>query len=217
MTTYATLRTRISNELDRSDLNTAGYVASEVLSAIKHYERQRFWFNEAREQASTVEDQANLAVDPELLEIDDMRVTINGRPEPVERVTWDEYLRKGGTDTNITGKPTHYAYYANQLWFFPCPDAAYTVTMSCLEKLTALSADADSNVWTTDAEELIRERAKAKLRINYLRDPDAIAEARGFMLTDEQYMSIGEKQAHLSLVDTATDRIVTGQIRPTSF
>jgi hypothetical protein len=217
MTTYATLRTRISSELDRTDLNTAGYVASEVLSAIKHYERQRFWFNEGRETASTVASQVNLAVDTELLEIDDLRITISSRPYQLRRVSWEEFLDMGGTDTSITGQPTHYAYYANQLWFYPIPNSTYTLTMSCHEQLAALSADADTNAWTVAGEELIRARAKAALKINYLEEAEAKAEARGFAMRGEPYLSMQEKIAHLSLMDTANDRVATGRVRATQF
>ena len=37
-------------------------------------------------------------------------------------------------------------------------------------KLTALSADGDSNAWTTDAEELIRARASRRLYENVVRN-----------------------------------------------
>jgi hypothetical protein len=215
MTTYATLRTRISSELDRTDLNTAGYVASEVLSAIKHYERQRFWFNEGRATASTVAAQVNLAVPTDLLEIDDLRITLSSRPYQLDKQSWDDFLAMGGTDTGITNsRPSDYAYYANQLWFFPIPDSTYTLTMSYVKQLTALSADADTNAWTTDAEELIRARAKAALKINYLEDAAAKQEA---LMVGAPYLSVQEKIAHLSLMDTANDRVATGRVRATRF
>ena len=216
MTTLGTMIDRIDDELLRSGGDDSR-IQAEILSAIKHYERQRFWFNEAREQASTVSGEPNLAIDPELLEIDDLRITINSRPEHVERISWDEYLRKGGTDTTITGDPTHYAYYANQLWLFPTPNAVRTLTMSCLEKLSELEVAADTNEWMTDGEELIRARAKAAFAINYMRDAEAKAEMTGFMMRGEPYLSAQEKVAHRSLLDTAGDRISTGQIRPTQF
>ena len=54
MSTFGALKTRIADELNRSDLTSQ--IASAVPRAIEYYARERFDFNEGRSTASTVVD-----------------------------------------------------------------------------------------------------------------------------------------------------------------
>jgi hypothetical protein len=213
---YAALQARVADELNRADLTSQ--IALEILTAIKHYERDRFWFNEGEATASTVAGQINIAVPTDLLEIDSLEVTYASHPYPVTRRDWGWYTRISGRDTNI-GKavPTSYVYHANSLYLHPVPDAIYTLTMSYLKQLTALSAGADSNEWTIGGEELIRVRARQAVRINYLSDVAAKQEATGFATAGEGFLSGQERIAYFSLLKTAYSRESTGRLVATRF
>jgi len=71
-------------------------------------------------------------------------------------------------DGSVEGEPRVFAYFKENIRLYPIPDAVYTITLSYIYRLTALSADGDSNAWTTDAEELIRSGAKRRIALNYL-------------------------------------------------
>jgi hypothetical protein len=157
---YTALQARIADELARTDLTSQ--IALEILTAIKHYEQQRFWFDEARATASTVASQAYLAVPTDMIAIDTLTITYNSHYYDLSQRTWDWYRGIGGGDSTITtAVPTDFVYYADQLWFYPVPNSTYTLTIAYLKQLTALSGGTDSNAWTANGEEMVRARAKA--------------------------------------------------------
>lgn len=173
MTTYSTLRARIADEI--SDSNLTSQINAAIQSAIAFYERQRFYFNtRVTDTFSLVADQeyygsAALAAIPYLIEIDDMYATIGTTRYQILPATFEEiaYMQTG----DVTADPPYrFAYHAQQLRMYPIPSTARTVTMADHYRLTALSADSDSNAWTTDAEELIRCHAKHDLAQNVIND-----------------------------------------------
>lgn len=179
MTTYAVMRSRIADELARGDLTTQ--IASAIQSAIKHHERKRFYFNEVIGTFSTVNAQewyssTDAAWIATAVDIDSLRVTISGRPFPMDKRTMAE-MEDVSAGATMTGTPSDWCYYRQQVRLYPTPNGVYTVTGSYIQRLTALSADGDSNAWTTDAEELIRLRAKIILFRDVIRDTGAFQEA----------------------------------------
>lgn len=173
MTTYATMRSRIADEI--SDSNLTSQINAAIQSAIAFYERQRFWFNTrvsdtfslvANQEYYSSSDLASIAT---LIEIDDMYATINSTRYQIIPAPFAEIaaLQDGGMTAD---PPYRFAYHAKQIRMYPIPSAVRTVTMANHYRLTALSADADSNAWTTDAEELIRCHAKHDLATNVIND-----------------------------------------------
>lgn len=174
MTTYATMQSRIADELSRTDLTTQ--IQRAIQTAIKHYERQRFYFNSKTTGAfNTVADQeyytsSDLADIPNIIEIDSMYYTSNSLrttilPLPFETI---EAAQSG----SVKGTPSNFAYYAQKIRLYPIPFSVVAVTTAHLYRLTALSADGDTNAWVTDGEELIRQKAKRTLYLDVLRDRD---------------------------------------------
>jgi hypothetical protein len=171
MTTYVILRNRIADDVRSvstaaaSDISTQ--IASEVLSAIAFYERAPFYFNETSGITfNTVVDQENysssdLAAIATLVKITALKVTLSGVKYPVTPVDFDTI--EDSQDGTVKGLPRNFAYYNQRIRLYPIPDAVRVMTMAHVRRLTALSADGDSNAWTTDAEELIRARASRKL------------------------------------------------------
>ena len=181
MTTYVTMRNRILDEMVNESLTTA-QVNAAINSAIAHYQRERFYFNESRaETFSTVASQefygsaANTNI-PNLSRIDRLVATVNGTRYPLTLQPW-ELLEEKSSTTTATGQPDEYCYYAQQIRLYPIPDAVYTVRISGLIRTAALSADGDTNAWLTDAEELIRARAKWDLAVNVIYAPEIASAA----------------------------------------
>lgn len=176
MTTYVTMRNRIIDEMVNESVTTA-QVNAAINSAIAHYQRVRFYFNESRaETFSTVASQefygsaANTNI-PNLSKIDTLLITVNGTRYPLTVKPW-ELLEAKSSTTTATGQPDEYSYYAQQIRLYPIPDAVYTVRISGLVRFAALSADGDSNAWLTDGEALIRARAKWDLAVNVCYAPE---------------------------------------------
>jgi hypothetical protein len=179
MTTLTVMLARISDELSRSDL--ASQTRYAIADAIAAYANERFWFNESRTSVSfstvdgtefyTSSDDADIAnirkIDYAVLYVgNDVRKLEYTCPEDME------YLTVNGTQE---GTPWAYGWYDNKLRLYPVPDAVYTVRIAAHVKVAAPATDGEaSNPWMTDAERLIRSRAKLELALHVLRD-DALA------------------------------------------
>lgn len=87
----------------------------------------------------------------------------------IEPRNWAE-LDSISTTTSAQSRPIVWAWYKEQIRFYPVPDGTYTVTVSYLQKLGMPSSDSASNAWTEEAEELIRQAAKAKYFTNVAYD-----------------------------------------------
>jgi hypothetical protein len=167
---YGALWTRVLDELDRTD-HTA-QVQLEIQSAIHHYERERWWFNEDVTKTQTGASVATLGLPARFLEVDTIHIERTGRTDgQLSERTWAWYRAIAGDDT-ATGEsvPDDYAIYEDTVYLYPVPDQSYTVVFSYLTAETTLSASADTNVWCVEAEELIRQRTKAAFKINYEND-----------------------------------------------
>lgn len=165
--TLGVMKARIADEMSRTDLTTQ--IANAIFSAIHHYERQRFWFNEARVTVTTSTgqsfyDSADNAQLGSLVEIDGVTLQVGSVSWPLKQLAWSE-IEELVSGTQVTGEPTHYAWYGEQLRLYPIPNAARTVVLSYVKRLADLATDTDANAWTllADAEELIRLRARVDL------------------------------------------------------
>jgi hypothetical protein len=172
MTTYATMRTRIADEIARSDLTSN--INAAILSAIEHHKDERFWFNELRDTASTVSGTQNYlmpdsSAERPLIRADQLTITVNSNIYELELRPHSEIVRLT-TSATRTGVPDYWSYYQDSIWLYPIPNGIYTLTLWYVGQLAALSADADTNAWTVEAEALIRCRAKWDLYTHVIRD-----------------------------------------------
>lgn len=176
MTTYATLRTRIEDEIYDATLTSS--VNSAIQDAIKFYERKRFWFNQKTGTFSTVADQeyyddSDNSDIPNIIAIMSMNAAVSGYKQPIDIIDFDaiDRMQNGA----VKGMPRYAAYFNEQIRPYPIADQAYTVTMAYHYRFPALSGDSDSNPWTTDAELLIRTRVKRELSLHKLWDVEMYA------------------------------------------
>jgi hypothetical protein len=175
MSTYGTMRTRIVDEFVNESITTA-QINNAIQSAIKHYERKPFWFNTKRGTFATVAAQETYAAAanadiPYIVQINSM--SIDSPKVNLLGVNDDDI--EDMQDGDVTDQPRLYAYFENKLRLYPIPDAVYTVRMNYTCKFAALSADADTNAWVDECEEMIRQAAKRILCTDILHD-DAMAE-----------------------------------------
>jgi hypothetical protein len=176
--TLGDLKARIADELLRSDLTAQ--IAKAITSAIAHYGRQEFYFNQARSSGTfntvasqewySTSDLAAIATSPRIISL--TLVNDTTRYE-ITRRTFDE-IEVMASDSVAGGMPTDWAYWRKQVRLWPIPDQVWSITMNYVDRLAAPADDASSNAWTLedDAEELIRTRAKIDLLVNVIRRPD---------------------------------------------
>lgn len=191
--TYGDMQTRIADELARSDLT--GQIRLAIQSAIRHYERRRFPWNEAIGTFSTVAGQetygaAALADLATLAKIDAVRLTLSGGSFALLRPATLGEILAWNSSAAVTGEPARWCFHARQLRLHPIPAAVRTVTVAYVDKLASLSASGDSNAWVDDAggEELIRVRAKIDLLENVVREGEGFVEARALRAREAEIL-----------------------------
>ena len=184
MTTLATMIDRIAREIRRSNINTQ--IEEAILTAIDHYQGERFWFNVSREMTFdsvvdqefyTSTDDADIGliekIDYVKLELDDDQVVRLWEVTP-DRV---EELSEQGTQT---GEPRYYTFYDKRFRLYPVPDDVYTVRVGGVIKVAAPATSGETgNPWMVEAEKLIRMRAQFELFAHVIVDTERAQIASG--------------------------------------
>lgn len=208
MGTLTELKSRVATDMVRSGLTT--YIANAISDAIKHHESERFWFNTSRSLTfSTVAAQvaygsaANARI-PYLIKIDALFLTSGSTTYPLRKVLPADFQNAwgGGSDS---GRPCEFTYIDDEIRLGPTADAVYTMRLHAHYKFADLE-DADSNAWTTEASDLIREEAKKRVYLFPLRDQEGATFSQG--LAD---------QALMRLRAETSSRMGTGVIQGTEF
>lgn len=208
MSTLGAMLDRIADELARTDLTSN--IRQAVQSAIRHYERKPFYFNETRSTLSTSDGASSYTTSDfsfldKMAEIYSAKITVNSNQYQLIERDW-EYLDSLRTSTTHEGDPTDFSYYGKQFHVYPTPNAARNILISYVEKAATLSATTDTNYWMTDGEELIRARATRKLYAEVIKDPENAA-----------YWHQCEMEAFDALRAETEARVMTGLPRPTYF
>jgi hypothetical protein len=213
MTTLAVMKARIADELARSDLTTM--IAYAIDDAIAAYQSRRFFFNELREVLFTTADGqewydfSDSEYIPDLMAIDSIRVAIDSNFWELCRKTPDEL--ESTEVSPAEGQPTSYTYYNQQIRLYPIPNDTWDVTVSAHIKLAApVSDDETYNAWMTDAERLIRARAK----LNLTRNVNASGIDPGFSPQAVIIFGSEETDAFNELKSRTAKQLGTGKIKP---
>lgn len=160
MADLATLKSRIASEIHRSDLTDS--IAYAIADAVTHYQSKRFAFNQVRASLSTVAGTEFYSDLTDVAQIDAITATVNGRKYVLDEMSFGEAEEINSTTTQ-QGQPTRWSWYTNQIRLYPIPDAVYSLTVSYTQAIDVPTADAGSNVWTAEAEALIRYAAEKYL------------------------------------------------------
>ena len=181
MSDLGTMENRIADELNRTDMTSHARTA--ILTAVKHFEGERFWFSEERATASTVASQEWYDLPTDFRGVDSITVTINNNAYPLIERTYNELEDWNISSSTYTGYPTDFAIYNDQLRLYPIPNDAYTLTISYIKNLSSLATATDTNAWMVEAEELIRSRAESDVCMRVIRD---FERAQGFKLLEQE-------------------------------
>lgn len=207
MSTFSQMRSKIADDLNRSDLTTQ--INRAINRAINHYKKQRFWFNESTDTFSTVVDQESYGsadgVATDIVEIDEAKITISSSVKPTLTKQTFQYIQEMNYG-NFSSQPTDYAIFQNKIWLYPIPNQVWTITLYYQKSYSDLSADADENDFTTYAEDLIEARATWWLYKTVIRDKDAADDYKQVELD-----ALTSLQAHTIKLKSSN------KLRPTEF
>ena len=210
-TQRTTVEAEIADDLARSDLTTQ--ITKAVTTAIKAYEEERFFFNEAYAVSVTLSSSVAVlalsALPVRILDLDRVRI---------KRSTtfYDEIYRRdygwvmAAQDVITFTIPYEYCIYNEQLMFDSFADQNYTLILDGIKSLGSATSNSysvsSSIAWFDKAYELIRHRAKREIYMHVVKDTDMAAVAK--LAEDDEFDLLKAK--------TYT-RVATGQIRPTEF
>lgn len=206
MSTLSQMRSRIADDLDRSDLSTQ--IDKAINRAIKYYESYNFWFKETVGTFTTTPSKksysASDGIPSDIAQIHYMEVKIDDRDRRINPRTY-AYIED--VDPSLyEGYPSSYAWYQEEILLYPVPDETYTVTVSYVKTYSELSTDTDSNDFTTDAEDLIESRATWWVNSRVIKDYEAASVAKA------------EESEALAALRTKTEKLVMSKrIRPVEF
>lgn len=176
MTTKQIMLDEIDDDTDRQGTDDTA-IGTAIDQAIRHYQPQRFWFNETRtatfNTVASTDAYTWATIGTEFYTIDRAVITIgSGDVRTLDPVSFTDQEEYADEDTT-TGEPSEYAITPTGLRLWRSPDDAYAVRLLGHVKLAgpATAAEAD-NKWMTEAYDLIKCRAKAELYAHRWEDPN---------------------------------------------
>lgn len=179
MTTKQIMIDEIDDDGDRAGTdNTA--IGNAIDQAIRHYQPQRFWFNETRSvtfnTVAATDAYTWATIGSEFLTIDRALITIgSGDVRTLDPVSFTDQEEYADEDTT-PGEPSEYAVTPTGLRFWRPPDDAYAVRLLGHLKLAAPASPSEANnAWMTEAYDLIKCRAEAELYAHRWEDPKGAA------------------------------------------
>lgn len=208
MVTLSTIRGNIeTNFLDRTDLSLA--VTTSINRAIEYYTKHRFFFNESTSTFVTTSGTANYTQAAASLtavaSLDLLQLSVGTNTYTIPQTTYNQESAIA-VGTTLTGQPSLFSFYKQNIILYPTPNASYTCTISFISKPAALSADSDTNSFLDNAADLIEFRAAWWIYKFVIQD-DAQA----------QNMKDGEREAFLALKSRTDNLIASGSAIPTQF
>lgn len=214
MATLAQIKADIADDIDDTTGEYSAAIAKAVFEAIRFCERRSYYFNESRDvtfpTVATQEwydgiDNSNI---PTLVRIQyAFREDANNVRLPLNRET-PELLEYLADNSAIRGEPMSWTYFGQRIRLYPIPDAQiFTIRLQVGPyRLAPLVNDSDSNVWTIEAQDMIKARAKYIVCKNTLKDVNMATEALNDW-TDQD----------AALSRETSSRNGSGFIQPTSF
>lgn len=218
---------RIAAEMRRPDLAgtaaTAGNpnanaIRNAIATAISENQKQRFRFSDINPAIPTtfltvagrsVYTAADNPLISSLYLFDYVNIQLGNTIQELGRVTPErQHINIQVTGQN--GFPTSYAYEGNSMILYPVPDIAYTVFIGAFLFIPGPATDVEvNNPWMTDAELLIRCRAKYEVYKHVLRNaPMALAMSPDPEENGEAY------KAYKSLKAVANGVTGLGRVKP---
>lgn len=183
MTTLTVLKERIAQEARRkayTSLGTADQnaISNAITTAIEAYIDERLYFNETRTSTfTTVADQEFYSSSDDadigkIIKIDYLKLQVGDSVFDL-MPDFPSEIESASNNATATGQPGWWVFYDQKIRLYPVPSDAWTVRIAGVYKYAAPASDDEANnFWMTDAERLIRSRAKYELALHMYRDTE---------------------------------------------
>lgn len=212
--TFSNLITKVADEIDDTQGEYNGAIQDAIYQAIRYCEREIYYFNETRDVTfPTIEGQdwydgADNAQIPRLVRVVAAYSERPGGERYILRRISPEALEVMADNNASTGEPYAFTYFGQRLRLYPIPDTVtYTIRLQLGPyRVAGITDQDDSNVWTTEAFDLIKARAKYIMGKDILKDAVLAAES----LNDYN-------DQHSALKAETSRRNGTGVIQATNF
>lgn len=174
MTTLAILKAEIADDLDREALDSQ--IAGAITRAIRKFRMKRFWWTQTRDLTfPTVVGQSVYGAGddsdiPDIIQITKLWAFESGHAHECDWISWADW--EYATDTSASrARPYAFTYKAEKLYFYPIPDAAYTMRVHGFVQSAAPATDDEpDNRWMTDGYDLTKAEAKRYLALHVTRN-----------------------------------------------
>ena len=141
ITNFGTLKTAIADTLDRQDL--ASVIPQFVSLAQAQFNRKIRSHRQITRGSLTIDAQFE-ALPADWLET--IRITMDANPIRVlTQISMDDLTRYRTAIDNTTDAPVYFSHNGTDIELFPTPSTSYTGEITYYAKVTALSADGDTN------------------------------------------------------------------------
>ena len=141
ITNFGTLKTAIADTLNRDDLTSV--IPQFVSLAQAQFNRKIRSHRQITRGSLTIDAQFE-ALPTDWLET--IRITMDASPIRVlTQISMDDLTRYRTAIDNTTDAPVYFAHNGTDIELFPTPSTSYTGEITYYAKVTALSADADTN------------------------------------------------------------------------
>jgi hypothetical protein len=209
MSTLAEMRSRIADDLNRTDMNTQ--IDKFINRSIIAYKKEPLWFTETSATFSTIASQSTYGsadgVPTTIDQIDYMEVTVDSSNKyKIIPKDFSDIIRLLGITSSTQQYPSYYAFYKNTIYFYPTPSTVRTITIYFKKSYATLALDADTNDWLTEAEDLIEARATWMIYKRVIKDYQAAQDAK-----------VEEMEAIEFLRQISKNKVARGQIKATRF
>ena len=209
MATFDQMLARIQTDIKRTDIDTS--IKKAINRAVQHYSKERFFFNEAKTTFATIANTETYAygsgtIPSDIWAIDRMTITRTSTDiYPLPQVSFEDLRYMSTTGTSSPNLPDVWALWNKTFYFYPIPNAVYTMTLYYQPAYADLSATSDTNVFLSYGEDLIESRARAWLYARLLEDP-----------TQAQVAKVEEQEALQALRERSSSVISTGRLSPSN-
>jgi len=153
--TYAELRTKVADYLDRTDIS-ASVIGSFIQIAQRKLERNNDW-RCMQIEASLSSADAYLDLPSNFKDAISLRYISDSNHYFIERTSYRDAIERYRNITTAASAPAIYAvnYATDEMLVRPTPDVSYAYRLVYYGYTDTLINDADTNWWTTDAWEAL--------------------------------------------------------------
>ena len=177
ITNYGTLKTAIADTLNRDDLTSV--IPRFVGLAHAQFNRKIRSHRQIVRASLTINTQIE-AMPADWMET--IRITMDGNPIRVlTQISVDDLTRYRTAVNDATDAPAYFAHNGTDIEVFPTPSTSYTGQITYYAKITALSADGDTNWLLTNHPDLYLYGALVHTA-PYLKDDARLAVWAGLMV-----------------------------------